>query len=261
MKQRALNMSKLSVIILTKNEEDNISACLESAKWADEIILYDSDSTDNTVKIAKESGASVVVDSKWEGYGKQRIKAQQHATCDWILMLDADEIITPELKVDIQQKIEFNNTSVIYAIPRLSFCFGRFIHHSGWYPDYVYRLYSKEKTQYNDSMVHEKLLVPDSMQIENLSSDLLHYTYKNLNHYLVKSAHYAEIWAIDKYSRGRTTNLTTGVLHGIGCFIKMYILRSGFLDGKQGFLLALLSAHSTFAKYANLWTLQTKSEI
>jgi (heptosyl)LPS beta-1,4-glucosyltransferase len=175
-------------------------------------------------------------------------------------MLDADEIITSDLKVEIQEKLILNNTATIYAIPRLSFCFGRFIHHSGWYPDYVYRLYPKEKTQYNESMVHEKLEIPESMHIENLSSDLLHYTYKDMNHYLVKSAHYAAIWAKEKDARGKTTNLTTAVLHGVGCFVKMYIIRSGFLDGKQGFLLALLSAHSTFVKYADLWELQFKKK-
>ncbi|MFV1985268.1 MAG: glycosyltransferase family 2 protein [Thiohalomonadales bacterium] len=253
-------MSSLSVIILTKNEQDNIAACIESAKWADEIILYDSDSTDDTAKIAESFGVTVVVDSVWEGYGKQRIKAQQHAKSEWVLMLDADEIITEALVKEIQGKLKINDTSIVYAVPRLSYCFGRFIRYSGWYPDYVYRLYPREKTQYNDSVVHEKLKIPEAMKIEKLRNDLLHYTYKDINHYLVKSAHYAAIWAKDKNERGKTTSLTTAVLHGIGCFVKMYILRIGFLDGKQGFLLALLSAHSTFVKYADLWVLQFKNK-
>ncbi len=249
-------MATLSIIILTKNEQDNIIACIESAKWATEIIVYDSDSTDDTGKLAKEMGAKVVVDPVWEGYGMQRIKAQKQASCDWVLMLDADEIITDILKTEIQDKLKINNTSIVYAIARLSFCFGRFIRHSGWYPDYVYRLYPRDKTQYNDAMVHEKLTIPSDMTIEKCKGDLLHYTYKDMNHYLVKSAHYAAIWAQDKKLSGKKTNLTTAVLHGIGCFVKMYLLRLGFLDGKQGFLLALLSAHSTFVKYADLWSSQ-----
>ncbi|VAW97937.1 Lipopolysaccharide biosynthesis glycosyltransferase [hydrothermal vent metagenome] len=253
-------MSTLSVVILTKNEQDNIAKCLASASWADEIIVYDSNSTDGTAKIATDLGATVVTDAEWQGYGKQRIKAQKHTTCDWVLMLDADEIITAELKTEIQQKLQGNNTAIIYAVPRLSFCFGRFIHHSGWYPDYVYRLYARNKTQYNDAMVHEKLVIPSDMHIEKLKYDLLHYTYKDMNHYLVKSAHYASIWAKDKHASGKTTTLTTAVLHGIACFVKMYLVRAGFLDGKQGFLLALLSAHSTFVKYADLWSYHYKNK-
>ncbi len=252
-------MSSISVIILTKNEQENIGNCIKSASWADEVIVYDSNSTDNTAKTATELGATVITDPLWEGYGPQRIKAQKHANSDWVFMLDADEVITDALKLEIQKKLKLNNTSVIYAVPRLSYCFGRFIRHSGWYPDFVHRLYPKDKTRYNNAMVHEKLQIPDTMQVEELSSDLLHYTYKDMNHYLVKSANYAAIWAKDKHSKGKTTNLTTAVLHGTGCFIKMYIIRAGFLDGKQGFLLALLSAHSTFVKYADLWSYQYKN--
>jgi len=247
-------MSTVSIIILTKNEEHNISDCIKSANWANEIIVYDSCSTDKTRGIAENLGANVIEDSVWDGYGKQRIKAQQHAKSDWILMLDADERITDELQLEIQEKIRLNNTNVVYAIPRLSFCFGRFIRHSGWYPDYVYRLYPRDKTSYNDAMLHEKLCIPKTMHIEKCHFDLLHFTYKDINHYLVKSAHYAAIWAKDKHNSGKNTNLTVASLHGLGCFVKMYIIRRGFLDGKQGLLLALLSAHSTFVKYADLWT-------
>jgi len=253
-------MSKLSVIILTKNEEENISDCIKSASWADEIILFDSGSTDNTKKIAESLGAIVIEDLDWQGFGQHRINAQQHATCDWVMMLDADERITPELKLEIQEKLKFNNTDMIYAVPRLSYCFGRFIRHSGWYPDYVYRIYPRNKTTYNDAKVHEKLLIPAGMTVEKCKADLLHFTYNDMNHYLVKSANYAAIWAKDKHASGKTTNLTTAILHGVGCFIKMYCLRLGFLDGKQGFLLALLSGHSTFVKYADLWTYASKKD-
>lgn len=253
-------MCNLSIIILTKNEQYNIADCIESAKWADEIIVYDSDSSDDTQKIALQLGAKVISDSGWQGFGQQRIKAQQHAQCDWIMMLDADERITVELKNEIQKIIEFNNTNLIYAVPRLSYCFGRYIRHSGWYPDYVFRIYPRKKTNYNDAMVHEKLKIPELMRIKKCQFDLLHYTYKDMNHYLVKSAQYASIWAKDKHDSGKTTNLTTAILHGIGCFIKMYVIRLGFLDGKQGFLLAILSAHSTFVKYADLWTYSLRTK-
>lgn len=247
-------MTTLSVIVLTKNEQQNISECLSSVQWADEIIIYDNSSTDDTVKIAEAFTSKIIIDADWQGFGQQRQKAQDHASCEWILTLDADERVTKKLATEICRCVKQNNQSSLYSVPRLSWCFGRFIRHSGWYPDYVRRLYARKKTSYNSASVHEKVELPSSMTEEFLTGDLLHYTYNDLHHYLVKSAYYAKLWADDKQQKNKTSNLLQAGLHGVGCFIKMYILRLGFLDGKQGLLLALLSGHSTFAKYADLWT-------
>ena len=171
-------------------------------------------------------------------------------------MIDADEQPTSELKLSIQKVIQENNQQQVYALPRLSWVFGRFIRHSGWYPDYVVRLYPRLKAQYGDDMVHEKLHYPEEMQLVKLKGDLLHYTYRDLEHYLIKSAGYAAAWAEQRQARGKRGSLLQGGLHGIACFLRMYVFRLGFLDGAQGLLLAILSAHSTYVKYADLWVKQ-----
>jgi (heptosyl)LPS beta-1,4-glucosyltransferase len=253
-------MPSLSAILIVKNEGEVLAACLEKLRWVDEIIVLDSGSTDNTLDIARQFTSHVYVDADWQGYGVQRQRAQAKASGDWILMVDADEHVTDELKREIQQVVMDNDQAKVYEMPRLTWCFGGFIHHSGWYPDYIIRLYPKHVAQYGPERVHEKLNYSKATTVVRLKGDLLHYTYRDLEHYLVKSAHYAKEWAMQRAAKGKSTNLFSGVMHGIGCFIKMYILRGGFLDGRQGFLLAALSAHSTFAKYADLW-IRTKTSV
>lgn len=253
-------MSTLSVALIVKNEEANLAACLDTVTWADEIVVLDAGSDDSTIEIAEKYTDKIFVNADWQGYGIQRQRLQDFTSCDWVLMLDADERLTAELTSEIKKVVKLNDNNIVYALPRLSWCFGKFIRHSGWYPDYVTRLYAKDKAQYSSQLVHEKLEYDNSMERVKLKGDLLHYTYRDLEHYLVKSAGYSTAWAEQKESMGKSSSLLQGVLHGIACFMKMYIFRFGFLDGKQGMLLALLSAHSTFTKYANLWIRQqTKS--
>ena len=251
-------MPSLSAVLIVKNEEAGLAACLEKLRWADEIIVLDSGSSDNTRNVARQFTSQVYVDEDWQGFGIQRQRAQARASGDWILMVDADEHVTDELKQAIQQVVRQNDQTRVYEIPRLSWCFGGFIRHSGWYPDYVVRLYPREVAQYGAERVHEKICYSKDIEVTRLNADLLHYTYRDLEHYLVKSAQYAKEWATQRAARGKSTNLFTGVMHGLGCFVKMYIVHAGFLDGRQGLLLALLSAHSTFVKYADLWV-QTKT--
>lgn len=246
-------MASLSVVLIVKDEAENLEKCLESAAWADEIVVLDSGSSDETETIARRYTDKFFVASDWPGYGPQRQRAQSHATGDWILMLDADERITPELRAEIEKIVRDDYRDAVYAVPRLSWVFGRFIRHSGWYPDYVTRLYPRERASYGEERVHEKLHYSGELREEKLTGDLLHYTYRDLNHYLVKSAHYAEAWAQQRYEKGKKASLLQAFIHGVGCFVKMYLVRGGFLDGRQGLLLALLSAHSTFVKYADLW--------
>lgn len=247
-------MAKLTACIITFNEEMKIEDCIKSlVPVADEIVIVDSGSTDHTVDIAYRYTENVYIENDWQGYGIQRQKAQGYATGDWILMIDADERVTPELVSEIMTVISDDDRNRVYAVPRLSWCFGRFIRHGGWYPDYVARLYPRGGAMYGDEQVHEKLHYGNEMKLLKLKGDLLHYTYNDLHHYLVKSAGYAREWAIQRERRGKTASLAQGAWHALACFLRMYLLRAGFLDGRTGLLLALLSAHSTFVKYADLW--------
>lgn len=247
-------MPSLSVAMIVKNEGQDLAACLESVKgWVDEIIILDSGSTDNTKEIALAYGAKCYEHLDWQGFGKQRQLAQQYVTGDFVLWLDADERVTPELKQSILKAVEKNQPDTLYKLPRLSEVFGRQIRHSGWYPDYVVRLYPTKLAQYGDELVHEKVHYPPTAKVEKLKGDLLHFTYKDIHHYLVKSASYAKAWSMQRAAKGKKASIGQGIGHALGCFIKMYLLKGGFLDGKQGLLLAILSAHSTFVKYADLW--------
>lgn len=253
-------MPTLSVAMIVKNESQDLALCLDTVKdWVDEIVILDCGSTDNTEQIARSYGAKFYCNSDWQGFGKQRQLAQQYVTGDYVLWLDADERVTTELRQSIQLAVAQQEPNTLFKVPRLSTVFGREIRHSGWYPDYVIRLYPTTLAQYGDELVHEKVHYPADAKIAKLQGDLLHFTYKNLHHYLVKSAGYAKAWAEQRQAQGKTTTLLNAVTHALGCFVKMYLLRAGFLDGKQGFLLAVLSAHSTFVKYADLWV-RTKTK-
>lgn len=247
-------MPTLTIAMIIQNEANNLVACLGSCQGlADEILIVDGGSTDDSVAVAQQHGAKVIAQTDWQGFGAQRRFAQAHVTSDWVLWLDADEHLTPELKASIREVVASPTSNTLYQMSRLSWVFGRFIRHSGWYPDRVVRLYPRKLTQYSDTKVHEHVLIPEGAKVASLKGDLLHYTYRDLEHYLIKSARYASLWAQQRQARGKQASLLQGVLHALGCFLRMYVLKAGFLDGKQGFLLAVLSAHSTFAKYADLW--------
>lgn len=252
MNQPSHNRATIAAVIITKNEQDSLRNCLESLRWVDEIIIVDSGSTDNTEAIAREYTEHFYVNAQWPGFGKQKQLAQSYATSDWVLAIDADERIDDTLRENILTMLENPPQNTVYNLNELTWVFGRFLKHSGWYYRHV-RLYPNKLTQYNENLVHESVIIPKGCQIAELDGDILHYSYQNLNHYLVKSAGYARAWADQRQARGKKASLSQGIIHAIGCFLKMYVLKRGFLDGKQGFLIALLSAHSTFVKYADLW--------
>lgn len=243
----------ISVVILTKNEESNIRDCVASVQWAQQVIVFDSGSTDDTCNIARGAGARVIESMDWEGYGIQRQRAQENTDCDWILMLDADERVSGALASEIKDVVSKKPCRVAYAIPRLSWCFGKFIRHGGWYPDYVTRLYQKKEAEWDSALVHERLRVTQDVFVDKLSNPLIHFTYRDVRHYVEKSATYAGAWAERKRLEGKKAGTVTAFLHAVGAFVKMYFLRVGFLDGKQGFMLSVLSSFSVFAKYAQLW--------
>lgn len=249
-------MSTCSIVMIVKNAAAHLEDVLQSVKWADEIIILDSGSSDATLDIAKQYTTHIYTHTNWEGFGKQRQLADSYATKDWILSLDADEVLSDALYQDIQRVIQLNNQSCVYRMSRLSTIFGKEIRHGGWYPDHVTRLYPRLKATYSNDLVHESLTYPNTLTCEKLQGDLLHTPYENLQHYLIKSAQYAQASGLARFKKGKRASLCSAIGHGVWCFIRMYFLRAGFLDGRQGLLLALLSGHSVFSKYASLYVMQ-----
>ena len=248
-------MGRLSVILITKNEAADIRACLESVAWADEIIVVDSDSTDGTVEICREFGAKVF-EHDWPGFGMQKNRALGYATNEWVLSVDADERVTPELRAAIEAVLRGDGACPAYRISRLSSYCGRFMRHSGWYPDHIVRLFRREAARFSDDLVHERLLVDG--QIGQLDGELLHYAFDNLEEVLHKVNRYSSAGAAMMQQRGRTASLSGAVLRGLWSFLRTYVLRGGFLDGREGFMLAVSNAEGTYYRYLKLMLLNKK---
>ena len=249
-------MPRLSVITLTLNEEHNIAECLSGVQWADELIVVDSGSTDRTVELAK-SFTNHVMNVEWKGYGATRNLALARCTGDWVLWLDADERVTNELSEEIRQLIQTNPKELAgYSIARRAYFLGRWIKHCGWYPARVTRLFRREKGRFTENNVHEHLLV-DGI-VGELRHDLLHYTDPDLKHYFVKFNRYTSLAADDLHAAGRSFRFYDLLVRPPFQFFKMYVMRLGFLDGLQGFILSVVSSAYVFTKYAKLWELQRK---
>lgn len=248
---------RLSVVMIAKNEAELLPDCLASVSWADEIIVLDSGSSDDTVEIATQAGAQVYRSDDWQGYGIQRQRAQHYATGDMILMIDADERVSPELRAAIEQVLVAPPSRTIYSLGRSNLFLGRFMRHSGWYPDRVMRLYPRT-FRYNDNLVHESLQ-SDGAPVVALPGDLEHLTCRDLIAFQRKQLAYAEAWATERHRRGKRCGLFSVFSHTLGAFVKTLLLRAGFLDGKQGWILAVVNAQYTFNKYSALWALNHAS--
>lgn len=248
-------MASLSVIIITKNEAANIRACLESVAWADEIIVVDSGSTDGTAAICREFTPHVYVLDDWPGFGAQKNRALTYATKDWILSLDADERVPPELRAEIQSAIREGREDA-YEIPRLSSFCGRDIHHSGWRPDYVTRLFRRGAGRFSDDLVHERVIVSGSTA--KLRESILHESFRDAEELLSKINHYSTAGALMLHQKNRTASLKKAVAHALWAFLRSYILRAGFLDGREGFMLAVSTAEGTYYRYVKLLLLANK---
>ena len=246
----------LSVILITKNEEANIKDCLESVSFANEIIVVDSQSSDQTVKIAQSFGAKVENTSDWPGFGPQKNRALNLATQDWVLSIDADERVTAELKNEILAVINSSSSSDCYAIPRLSWYCGRFMKHSGWYPDYVERLFKQGSAKFSDHLVHERLL--PTGQVKKLNHHFLHYSFKNFSQVLQKIDSYSTASANQAFQQGKKSSVSKAIGHGLWAFFRTYFLRLGFLDGQQGLALAISNAEGTYYRYIKIWLLNQK---
>lgn len=245
---------RLSVVMIAKNAADLLPDCLASVAWADELILLDSGSTDDTVDVARAAGVNVFINADWQGYGTQRQRAQQYATGDYVLMIDTDERVTPELRQAIQRVLTAPQPDAVYSIARRNYFLGRFMRHSGWYPDRVMRLYPRTRYQYNDNQVHESLSCNNAPVIA-LEGDLLHLTCRDFASFQRKQLSYATAWAQERHQLGKKTSLAGIFSHTMGAFLKTLVLRGGVLDGKQGWLLAVVNAQYTFNKYTELWAL------
>ena len=239
----------LSIVIITRNESANIADCLKSVSWADEIVVVDSGSTDNTVEICREYGCKVL-EADWPGFGPQKNRALAMATQPWVLSIDADERVTPELKAELLEMMNNDEGFAGFEIPRLSSFCGRFIEHSGWRPDYVLRLFKRDKAIFSDDLVHEKVLIEG--RSKKLKSSLIHYTYTSLDQVIDKMNQYSQLSAQSKFEKGERSTVRKAVLKGIFAFVRTYILRAGFLDGSHGLMLAISNAQGTYYKYAKL---------
>jgi len=244
---------KLSVIIITKNEAQHIQACLDSVKFANEWIIVDSGSTDGTQDIARAFGATVIETPDWPGFGPQKNRALDAATGDWVLSIDADERIPDALREEIAAAIGAS-AHPAYAIPRLSSFCGRFIRHSGWYPDYIVRLFQRDAGRFSTDLVHESVKL-NKDDCGRLKAAMLHYSYADDETYLRKLQQYSTLGAQQAFARGKRSGLGSAILHACTSFLRAYIIRCGFLDGKAGLMVALSSAESTYHKYFKLMLL------
>jgi glycosyltransferase involved in cell wall biosynthesis len=248
----------LSVAIITKNEEKNIRDCLESIKWADEIIIVDSYSTDKTIEICKEY-TSKIYTHQWEGFGVQKNRAIQYCTSPWILCLDADERITPALADEIKKILTHKNPAKAYKIPRKSTYCGKIIKYSGWNPDYVLRLFQKDFGYFNNELVHESLVV--NGKISYLNHPLIHFSFDNYEIVLQKMNFYSSEKAKMLFNKNHTSSFLKAIIKGLATFFKTYFIKLGILDGKEGFMLAFSNAQGSFYSYIKLWFLHKQKSL
>lgn len=240
----------LSVVIITQNEERNILRCLESVKdVADQVIVVDSGSTDATESIVKDFGATFV-HHDWEGYALQKNFAESLASGDFILSIDADEALSDELKLSVAKlKSDGFGQNEVYEVKRLTNFCGNWIHHCGWYPDSKIRIYSRGTSRW-DGLVHESLIFSHNPKVVPLRGDLLHYSYYSVAEFISRQDHYSTLAA--QKERGKKVSIAKLVFKPMWKFLRDYLFRLGFLDGKSGYIICRTNAYYTFMKYAKM---------
>jgi glycosyltransferase involved in cell wall biosynthesis len=244
---------KLSVVVITKNEEAVIGRCLQSVAWADERIVVDSGSTDRTVEICRSLGAQVHVTPDWPGPGPQRNRAIDLSNGEWILALDADEWVPSALRDEIVALMQSTPEAVAYRMPRLSSYCGRYLRHGGWWPDRVSRLFRRGAARYGGGIVHDHLVVEG--RLGTLREPLMHEAFTDLDEVLSKLNSYSSWGAQSLRDQGRSGGIATAVAHGLWTFVRTYLLHAGFLDGREGFMLAVSNAEGAYYKYVKLMLL------
>lgn len=246
---------KLSVAIITRNEEKNIRRCLSSLSFAHDIVVLDSGSTDDTSAICRDFGCRVV-SAPWKGFGLTKQACVDQTSCDWVLSVDADEELSPELRDELTTMTEPQGING-FAIPRKTYYLGRLIRFSGWGHDAPLRLFRKSAGGFTPDIVHERITV--SGKTGKLKECMYHYSYPDLSSHLKKIDHYTRLGAEKLVSRDRSSGPVTAIFRGIYKFLHMYILKLGFLDGKEGLVLAAVSGFGVSMKYFKLWEHRLKN--
>lgn len=242
-----MNRPTLSVIIITKNEAALIERCLKSVIWADEIIVLDSGSTDQTVEICKQYKALVNI-TDWPGYGPQKNRALEMATGDWILSIDADETVSAELAKEIQNTIQLATPAQqVFLLKRLSSLMGKQMRHGDWWPDQIPRLFRRGKAKFTNDLVHERLEF--NVNTETLENLLLHDSIRSIEQMIQKMNQYTSAGAQKLLTRKKMGGLRKAILHGGWAILRSYIIKRGFLDGREGLIAAISAGESAYYKY------------
>lgn len=250
-------MKKLSVCIICKNEESTIEECLESVKWADEIVIVDSGSTDKTLDIARKYTDKIYIRDDWEGFGEQRRRAEKLTTNDWLFAIDCDEIVTPLLQKEILNSLKTMDEKQVIVLNRLTKFCGQYIYHSGWHPDHIVRIYNKKSTGYNENLVHESVN-KKGLTLIHMKEKLLHHQYEDLFAYMNKRNKYA-LFGVDKILNKKQNGLLfKAITSACFAFIRHYIFRRGFLDGKAGLIISIIQSQYSFNKYAFAYSYNAK---
>ncbi|MFN3348143.1 glycosyltransferase family 2 protein [Pseudorhodoplanes sp.] len=241
---------RLSAIVIARNEARNIEACLDSLAFCDERIVVDGGSEDGTAALAAAKGAKVTVATEWRGFGPQKNLALSLATGEWVLSIDADERVSETLAREVRQAIT-EGLSNAYEMPRLSTFCGRPMRHSGWYPDYVLRLFRRGLARFSDDLVHERVVFDGP--VGRLKEPLIHHPVLRLEDSLSRMDRYSTARAEMIVQSGRRVWFFTGIVRGWWTFVQTYFIRLGFLDGREGFLLAVANAEGTYYRYMKAW--------
>ena len=240
----------LSVIVICRNNEATIRRCLESVAWAGEVVVVDSGSTDRTVEIARVLATKLHQTVDWPGHGPQKNRALDLATGDWVFSLDSDEWITSEVRSELEAAMTAPGDKAAFMLPRRSSFCGRFMRHSGWWPDYVTRLWRRGAARFSEDHTHDRVIVDGKRG--RLKQPILHEAVTDLEQMLVKINMYSSTSAAMFHKEGRRASMFTALLHGWWAFVRTYFVRLGFLDGREGFMLAVINAENSYYRYAKL---------
>jgi len=251
---------KITATLITFNEAENIRAACESVAWADEILVVDSESTDATREIAKDLGARVIV-NPWPGFAKQKQFAVEVSATHWIFSLDADERISPELQssIDELRQIDESRLADGYRVARRAFYMGRWIKGGGWYPDYQIRLFNRRRAHWGDRVIHESVVMEEGARVATLRGDLLHYSMPDPDyHRRIIEERYAPLGAEQMLKDGKLTSTLQMTAAGPLAFVRSFILKGGFRDGRAGLTIAKLAAHHASLKHKMLYEIQNR---
>lgn len=244
-----MNPPTLGVAIITRNAAARLAECLASVAFADEIVVVDSGSTDTTLEIARAHGARIIEHLDWPGFGPQKNRALDALATTWVLSIDADEIVSPQLAASIRAAIAKPRADV-YEIDRLSSFCGQWVRHSGWYPDWIPRLFRRGAARFSGDLVHERLVFEGPTQ--RLDGRLLHYSYEDFESVLRKLDAYSSAGAAQRHAAGQRGSFGKAVARGLWAFVRTWILRRGFLDGRAGFMIAVFNAETVYYRFLKL---------